>query len=77
MPGPARGDTLREGDEVIFEISAFGPILRVAAVHVPSLVEVVVQGPVGAGATPLKRLARDKLAFVLERERTGRLTDRA
>jgi Domain of unknown function (DUF6898) len=77
MPGPAAGTPCTKQDEVIFEIRAVGPILRVAAVHVPSLVEVVVQGPAGAGAAALKRLARDKLAFVLERLRQGHPTDRA
>ena len=75
MPGPVRRNALHEPDEVIFEIRAFGPILRVAAMHVPSLVEVVVQGPAGTGAAHLKRLARDKLARALERQ--GHPTDRA
>jgi hypothetical protein len=77
MPGPARRNALHEQDEVIFEIRTFGAILRVAAVHAPSLVEVVVQGPASAGAAALKHLAQRKLGFVLERLRQGHPTDRA
>jgi hypothetical protein len=54
-----------DSDEVILEFIRIGAVLRVSAMHAPSLTEVVVQGPVAAGPEALERLALDKLAWRL------------
>jgi hypothetical protein len=60
-------------DEVILEFVRIGAVVRVSAMHPPSLTEVVVQGPVTAGPQALERLALDKLAWRL---RSGALPQR-
>ena len=45
----------------------FGALVRVTAMHPATLIEVVVYGPASAGAGTLRRLARDRLAWVLGR----------
>ncbi len=63
-------------DDIILEFTAVGGILRVSALDTATLTEVVVQGPIGTDRTRLANLARQKLAFVLQRncgnERQGR-----
>ena len=54
-------------DEVIYEMTRLGPVVRVAAMHAPTLTEVVFHGPLGAGQGGLKRLASARLAWVLAR----------
>jgi hypothetical protein len=54
-----------DSDEVILEFVRIGAVVRVSAMHAPSLTEVVVQGPVTAGPGALERLALDKLAWRL------------
>ena len=60
-------------DEVILEFTRIGALVRVSAMHAPSLIEVVIQGPVTAGPEALERLALDKLAWRL---RSGASTPR-
>ncbi|HEX6142409.1 MAG TPA: hypothetical protein VFZ01_06810 [Geminicoccaceae bacterium] len=63
-PGPGRPGT---NDEVIYEMVRLGRLVRVTAMKKPTLVEVVAHGPASAGAATLRRLARDRLAWVLGR----------
>jgi hypothetical protein len=56
-------------DEVILEFLPHGTAVRVSALHVPTLTEVVIQGPAAAGEIALTRAALDKLAWVLARRR--------
>ena len=58
MSGDASG-------EVIFEITRIGDIQRVAAVHVASGVEVVVQAPASAALVDVRALALKKLQRAL------------
>jgi hypothetical protein len=51
--------------EVIFEITRIGDIQRVAAVHVASGVEVVVQAPASAALVDVRALALKKLQRAL------------
>lgn len=51
--------------EVIFEITRVGDAQRIAAVHVASGVEVVVQAPAGASLADVKALALRKLERAL------------
>ncbi|HWA00674.1 MAG TPA: hypothetical protein VG841_10215 [Caulobacterales bacterium] len=57
--------SLKEAD-VIFEIRRVGDIQRVAAVHVPTGAEVVVQAPAAAALADVRALALRKLAKALE-----------
>jgi hypothetical protein len=59
-------------DEVILEFVRIGAVVRVSAMHPPSLTEVVVQGPVTAGPEALERLALDKLAWRLRSGTDGK-----
>lgn len=64
--------------EVIFEIVRVGDVQRVAAVHVATGVEVVVQAPANAAladvrALALKKLARALAAADLPPDRPGKL----
>lgn len=52
-------------DEVIFEITRIGDVQRVAAVHVASGVEVVVQAPANAALADVRALALRKLERAL------------
>ena len=58
-------------DDIILEFTVVGGILRVTAMDTASLTEVVVQGPIGTDRTNLANLARQKLAFVLQRTGGG------
>jgi hypothetical protein len=51
--------------EVIFEITRIGDVQRVAAVHVASGVEVVVQAPAQAALADVRALALRKLERAL------------
>ncbi len=52
--------------DVIFEITKIGDAQRVAAVHVASGVEVVVQAPANAALADVRALALRKLKRALE-----------
>jgi hypothetical protein len=54
------GDADDDGD-VIFEIRRVGEIQRVAAIHVPSGIEVVLQAPAKTALADLQALALRKL----------------
>jgi hypothetical protein len=49
------------GDEVIFEITRVGDVQRVAAVHVATGAEVVIQAPASAALADVRALALNKL----------------
>jgi hypothetical protein len=53
------------GQEIIFEITRVGDLQRVAAVHVASGVEVVVQAPASAALADVRALALRKLERAL------------
>jgi hypothetical protein len=53
------------GEDVIFEIIRVGDVQRVAAVHVSSGVEVVVQAPASAALVDVRALALRKLERAL------------
>ena len=54
-------------DDIIIETLAVGGSLRVTAMDPSSLVEVVFQAPLTADLADIQRLARQKLAYRLER----------
>ena len=60
-----------KADEVILEISAAGPCLRVAAMDPATLTEVVFQAPLTADRSAIAALAHRKLAFVKAPARAG------
>jgi len=51
--------------DVIFEIITVGDVQRVAAVHVATGVEVVIQAPAGAALADVRALALRKLEWAL------------
>jgi len=53
------------GEDIIFEITRVGDLQRVAAVHVASGVEVVVQAPASAALADVRALALRKLERAL------------
>ena len=55
------------GQEVIFEIVRIGDIQRVAAIHVASDTEVVIQAPIAAALADVKALALRKLERAIGR----------
>lgn len=55
-------------DEIIIEITVQGHALRVSALDVASLVEIVFQAPLSADRITVERLARQKLAWRLARD---------
>jgi hypothetical protein len=57
---------------VIIEFVRLGALVRVSALDPASLVEVVLQGPAGAGEAALRRAVLRKLDYVLARDRKGR-----
>jgi hypothetical protein len=65
MPGPCHGVSRDDPGEVIFEITRVGDIQRVAAVHVASGVEVVIQAPASASLADVRTLALRKLERAL------------
>jgi hypothetical protein len=60
------GDAVERG-EVIVEFVQLGPLIRVSAMDVASLTEVVLQGPAAAGEAALRRAVLRKLAYALAR----------
>jgi hypothetical protein len=56
------------GEEVIFEITRVGDAQRVAAVHVASGIEVVIQAPASAALVDVRALALRKLRRALAGE---------
>jgi hypothetical protein len=59
------------GDDIIFEFTPFGAVMRVVAMDPKTLTEVTIQGPVGADLRVLQTMARRRLAFVLNRRGTA------
>lgn len=57
--------------EVIFEITVIGDAQRVAAVHVATGTEVVIQAPAGAALVDVRALALRKLKRMLDGDRAG------
>jgi len=49
------------GSEVIFEITRVGDVQRIAAIHVASGIEVVIQAPANAALVDVRALALNKL----------------
>lgn len=77
MPG-ARLCVNGDRPDVIFEITRVGDVQRVAAVHIPTGTEVVVQAPGGAALADVRALALRKLERALAEddappERPGKL----
>jgi hypothetical protein len=54
--------------EVLFEFTPVGAIVRVAAIHVATGIEITVMGPASAARHDLERLALQKLKARLARE---------
>ena len=54
--------------DVLFEFTAIGAVVRVAAIHVATGTEVTVMGPASAARHDLERLALQKLKARLARE---------
>ena len=54
--------------EVIFEFIRLGGAVKVTAVDVATGTEAAIVGDPAAGETALKRLARQKLAYVMARK---------
>ncbi|MEM7044498.1 MAG: hypothetical protein AAF543_16945 [Pseudomonadota bacterium] len=61
-----------ESDEILLELTPVGTLLRVAAFHPETLVEVTFQAPLMTDRATLLALAKRKLAFVLGRQRERR-----
>lgn len=56
------------GREVILELYPVGTVMRVSAMDTATMTEVVIQGPVSAGETILKRNALRRLEYVLRKK---------
>jgi hypothetical protein len=54
--------------DVLFEFTAIGTVVRVAAIHVATGTEVTVMGPTSASRKDLERLALQKLKARIARE---------
>jgi hypothetical protein len=65
MPGARHGVSAPAPDDVIFEIIRVGDVQRVAAVHVATGTEVVVQAPARAALADVQALALRKLERAL------------
>ena len=57
------------GDEVLFEFSRVGNVMRVSAVHVATNTEVVIAGPLNAPQAALRNTALQKLRYVLAKRK--------
>jgi hypothetical protein len=53
--------------EILMEIQRIGTILRVSAIEADSGIEVVFQAPASTNRTTLKKLAMDKLHYVMKK----------
>lgn len=72
MTGAADDNAASEsGGEVIFETVRIGEIQRVAAIHVATGTEVVVQAPAGAALADVRTLALRKLERALAADQTS------
>ncbi len=60
-------------NEVIIEFQQIGNAVKVTAVDPESQIEVSIMGPPGAGEETLKRTAIQKLKYMLEKRKTGRV----
>ena len=60
------GDAVERG-EVILEFVRLGALIRVSAMDVASLTEVVLQGPAAAGEAALRGAVLRKLTYALAR----------
>ena len=56
------------GDEVYFEFTALGAVVKVAAIDAATGLEVAVMGPASAGRVHLQNLALQKLCARLARK---------
>jgi hypothetical protein len=65
MLTPDRGGGVAQEREVIFEFVRIGNAVKVTAVDVESGVEAVIVGDLAAGEPALKRLAKQKLDYVM------------
>jgi ABC-type uncharacterized transport system YnjBCD ATPase subunit len=54
--------------DVLFEFTAIGAVVRVAAIHVATGTEVTIMGPASAARSTLERIALQKLKARLARE---------
>lgn len=54
--------------EVIFEFTPVGQIMRVSAMDVATMTEIVIQCPVSAGETTFQRNALMRLEYVLRKK---------
>jgi hypothetical protein len=54
--------------EVIIEFHPVGPFVKVTAMDVETLIEISVQGPGSAGEQALKKLALQRLEYVLRKK---------
>jgi len=61
-------ETLLPGREVIIEFIPVGALVRVSALDVRTLTEVVTQGPASAPESTLKRNALKRLEYVLKKK---------
>jgi hypothetical protein len=68
MLRPKRGGVAQE-HEVIFEFIRIGNAVKVTAVDVESGIEAVIVGDPAAGEPALKRLAKQKLDYVMAKRR--------
>lgn len=55
--------------EILFEFSRVGNAVRVCAVDVRTNTEIVMVAPPGSSPEVMKRLARQKLAYVIAKKR--------
>ncbi len=61
--------------DILIETRRIGTALRVAAVDTASGTEVVFQAPCSLGETAIKKLAAEKLAYVLRKKAEGNYTN--
>lgn len=57
-----------KGREVIFEFHKIGTIVKVSAMDVKTMTEVIIQGPASAGEATLKLNALKRLEYVLKKK---------
>lgn len=57
-----------KGRDVIFEFFPVGSVMKVTAMDVASLTEVVIQGPMNASEAVLKQNALKRLEYVMKKK---------
>ncbi len=57
-----------QGREIIIEFSPVGNIVKVSAMDIASLTEIIIQGPINAGEATLKANAIRRLEYVLKKK---------